>query len=72
VAECCEQELEVDAVPLELDGFWPCPPPMIIGAPTDDYVPAPDYQKIKRQCEFIDDLSKRIKTLAKGIRNVGF
>jgi hypothetical protein len=72
VSECHPKELEVDAVPLELEGFWPCPRPMLAGVATDDLLPSPDYTKIKKQCEFIDDLSKRIRTLAKGIRNVGF
>lgn len=72
VSECHPKELEVGAVPLELDGFWPCPKPLVLGVPTDDFVPSPEYDKIKSQCEFIDDLTYRIQTLAKGIRNVGF
>lgn len=71
----CEQHpepLQVNADPLGLDGFYPCPKPMMLNIKADELVPKPDYQFVQKQCENIQRLSQRIHNLTKNIKDVGF
>jgi hypothetical protein len=57
------QENGGQADPLGLDGFFPCPEPMVANVTTDRFVPKPDYALHKPVYEDIDELARRIASL---------
>lgn len=72
VSDCYDGTLEEGPVPLKLDNFWPTPKPMTIGVEGDDFCPWPEYDKVEETCKQIELLTKRIRSLTKSIRDVGF
>jgi hypothetical protein len=58
--------------PLELEGFWPDPPPMIANVTTTKWIPRADYMLAQDLYREIDKLQTRISLLTDACRNVGF
>lgn len=57
--------------PLGLEGFWPCPRPMMANLTTASLIPRPDYVLAQDLYEEIDLISTRINLLQKAIRVAG-
>jgi len=58
--------------PLELDGFFPCPRPLLGTTGNDSVIPTPDYVFYQDQAEEIDKLTARIAVLQDAIKVRGF
>jgi len=58
--------------PLGLDGFFPCPRPLLGTTANDSTLPVPDYVYYQDQAEEIDDLTARIAVLQKALKVRGF
>lgn len=54
--------------PLQLEEFFPCPPPLFATVTTDSLVPLPDYTLYQDQARQLDLLSTRIDGLVKALR----
>jgi hypothetical protein len=57
--------------PYELDGFFPCPEPMLANSTTDTLVPRPDYSLVQDLYNEIDLVSTDISNLEKQVRVIG-
>jgi hypothetical protein len=57
--------------PLELSGFFPCPPFFLANATTQLYMPTPDYHLAQDLYTEIDALQTRIAVLTKAVKAVG-
>ena len=57
--------------PLELEGFFPCPKPLLATTTTGSMVPVPDYVEYQDQARELDLISDRIHMLDKAIKVVG-
>ena len=57
--------------PLNLRGFFPCPPPLQTTTAPDSYLPIADYIQYQDQAEELDDLTGRIGKLQEALRMVG-
>lgn len=63
--------LEENDDPLELEGFWPGPPPLIANVTTTKYLPKADYDLAKDLYREIDELESRISLLTEACKCVG-
>lgn len=63
--------LKSEEDPLELDGFFPCPPFFIANPTTMEYVPKADYTFAEALYKEIDLLAERISLLTKAVKVVG-
>jgi hypothetical protein len=66
-----EEMLEVGEDPLQLEGFWPDPPPMIANLTTSKYMPRSDYAMAQDLYIEIDELETRITMLTRACKVVG-
>ena len=66
-----EEMMEVGPDPLELEGFWPDPPPMIANLTTSKYMPRSDYAIAQDLYIEIDELETRITMLTRACKAVG-
>lgn len=66
------QPLDERDDPLGLDGFFPCPKPLLGTTGNDSLIPVPDYVFYQDQAEEIDDLTSRIGKLEKALKMKGF
>lgn len=66
------QPLDEREDPLGLDGFFPCPKPLLGTTGNDSLIPVPDYVYWQDQAEEIDDLTSRIGKLEKALKLKGF
>lgn len=57
--------------PLQLEGFFPCPRPLLGTTANDSLLPTPDYVFYQDQAEEIDDLTDKITELQKALKVVG-
>jgi hypothetical protein len=57
--------------PLELRGFFPCPPPLLANITTSKVMPRADYLLAQDQYAQIDELTTRLKYLIKACKVVG-
>lgn len=57
--------------PLQLEGFWPTPKPLLATHTTNSLIPRSDYIMVCDQYEELDTLNDRINTLTKALRVVG-
>jgi len=64
--------LDIKDDPLGLDGFFPCPQPLVANATTRKLVPVPDFVIAQDLYQEIDDLYDRIYELTKSIRVVAW
>ena len=62
---------EVDD-PLNLEGFYPFPRPMMLNVLADRCIPEPDFIKYEDQAEELDLLTQRIRSLTNEVRWNGF
>jgi hypothetical protein len=58
--------------PLQLDGFFPCPKPMVANLTTSKFLPKPDYVLAQDLYRQIDDLSSRVDLLIGAVKVAGF
>lgn len=63
--------LEVTEDPLELESFWPDPPPLISNLTTSKYMPKSDYAIASDLYNEIDELETRITLLTRACKVVG-
>lgn len=61
---------EVDD-PLGLEGFFPCPQPLMSISTTDTMVPVPEYLMYQDQAIELDDITERITKLVDALRRRG-
>lgn len=57
--------------PLELEGFFPCPPPLYATITNESLVPLPDFTLYQDQARELDTLSDRIDGLVKSLKVMG-
>lgn len=57
--------------PAQLDGFFPCPEPLLATHTSDNLIPRTDYRMVQDQYEELDTLNSRIATLTRALRVVG-
>jgi hypothetical protein len=67
----CQQLLDCQEDPLELNGFFPCPKPMFANLTTSKLLPKPEYTMAQDQYIEIDVLTTRITMLQKAVKAVG-
>lgn len=67
-----DEPLDVRDDPLKLDGFFPCPKPMLGTTANDTLMPTPDYVYYQDQAEEVDDLTQRIAELQDALKVKGF
>jgi hypothetical protein len=72
VARGYPEVLEEGPPYLNLDGFFPCPPPVYGTLTNDSLVPVPDSVFYQDQIEEIDQLTARIGALTDALKLVGF
>ncbi len=63
--------LDVEEPPLELEGFFPCPKPIMPFETTDTMVPVPEYCIYQDQAREINVIASRLTALTKALRAVG-
>lgn len=56
---------------LKLQGFFPCPRPLIGTIAPDSFIPVPDYVQYQDQAEEIDALTAKIGTLLDALKVIG-
>lgn len=71
VAEGYEFLLDRKDDPLNLEGFFPCPRPIIANQTTGTMLPVADYIQYQDQATQIDELSQRIAMLARACKVAG-
>lgn len=67
-----EQPLEIRQDKLNLQGFYPCPPPIMSNVRSSDLVPKPDYSFYDHQCDYINRLTQRIQNITDQLKVAGF
>jgi len=63
--------LAEDDDPYNLEGFYPCPTPLIAVSTTDTSIPVPEYTLYQDQAEELDRLTTRITFLIEGLKRRG-
>lgn len=71
VATGYAQALDERDDPLGLEGFFPCPKPLLATTTTDSVIPVPDYCEYQDQAEELDILTQRISTLTRAVKANG-
>lgn len=66
-----EDVLDVKDDPLELNGFWPDPPPLTANVTTSKFLPKSDFEIAQDLYREIDDLETRITLLTQSCKAVG-
>ena len=69
--ESCDKQLEEKDDPLQLAGFWPCPPFLAANVSTSLLMPKPDYMMAQDLYEEIDTLTSRIQIITDAVKVVG-
>ena len=67
----CDTILDERPDPLGLEGFFPCPEPLIANATTTELVPRADYLLAQDQFDQLDEINTRISYLTQGMKLVG-
>lgn len=67
----CDFLLDERDDPLQLDGFFPCPPMLISNSSTTDLIPRSDYIMAQDQFEQLDEINTRITWLTRAMKVVG-
>ncbi len=57
--------------PLHLEGFFPCPKPLLATTTNGSLIPIPDYCEYQDQAEALDEVTNRISRLVRAIKAVG-
>lgn len=71
VADGYEWELERTEDPYRLEGFFPCPPPLLGVKKTDCLVPQPEYCQYQDQAAELDRVNQRLFTLVETLKYCG-
>jgi len=71
VAKGYPQALDERDDPLELEGFFPCPKPLLATTTNGSMIPIPDYCEYEDQAQELDNLTQRIYLLVKACKAVG-
>lgn len=66
-----DKPLDVQPDPLGLDGFFPCPRPLLGTVANDNLIPRPDYALYQDQADEIDQLTARIDRIVDAMRVKG-
>ena len=69
--EYSEGPLDEQDDPLKLDGFWPCPKPLLATTTTDKLVPVPDFAQYQDQADALDIIAARIEKLTWALKVAG-
>lgn len=64
--------LDTKADWLGLEGFFPCPRPLMATTPQDKFIPVPDYVYYQDQAEECDELTAKIGRMVDAIKVSGF
>lgn len=67
----CESVLDVKDDPLELEGFFPSPRPMIANASTTLFIPQPFFYLAQDLYNEVDQLSTRINIITNAVKVIG-
>jgi len=70
-AKGCEVILDVKDDPLELDEFFPCPPPLAANLTSSNFMPRADYIFAQDQFQELDEINTRITWLTKAAKVIG-
>lgn len=65
------EAMDIRPDPLRLDGFFPCPRPMLANLVNDSLIPTPLYVEYQDQAAELDMLTQRIAQMTKTIKAVG-
>jgi len=71
VAKGYPQALDERDDPLELEGFFPCPKPLLATTTNGSMIPIPDYCEYEDQAQELDNITQRIYLLVKACKAVG-
>jgi len=71
VAKGYPQALDERNDPLELEGFFPCPKPLLATTTNGSMIPVPDYCEYEDQAQELDNITQRIYLLVKACKAVG-
>jgi len=71
VAKGYPQALDERDDPLELEGFFPCPKPLLATTTNGSMIPVPDYCEYEDQAQELDNITQRIYLLVKACKAVG-
>jgi len=71
VSRSCDYQLDESADPLEIEGFFPCPKPLLATHTTSSLVPKADYLMVQSQYRRLDNLSARIGLLEDAVQASG-
>lgn len=63
--------LDVKDDPLRLEGFFPCPRPLMATTTNGTIIPVPDYTEYQDQADQLDDLTGRIAMITKAVKVAG-
>jgi len=55
--------------PYDLEHFFPCPPPLVINQPTDDFWPVPEFYQLQDLFDEIHSIFSRMVLLTRAIRS---
>lgn len=72
VCEDFDDPLEVRRDKLNLQGFYPCPLPLMSNVRSDDLTPKPDYAFYEAQCDYINRITQRIHNITQQLKVAGF
>lgn len=57
--------------PLKLEGFFPCPRPLLANLANDSLIPVPDYVQYQDQAQELDALTGRISMVTRSLKVAG-
>ena len=70
-AKGCDVILDVKDDPLGLDGFFPCPKPIVANVTSSNFQPKADYLFAQDQFQELDEINTRITWLTRAAKVVG-
>jgi hypothetical protein len=70
-AKSCDIILDVKDDPLGLDGFFPCPKPLVANVTSSNFMPRADYIFAQDQFNELDEINTRITWLTRAAKVVG-
>lgn len=63
--------LDIRDDPLKLEGFFPCPRPLLATTSNDSCIPVPDFVQYQDQAAELDELTARIASITKSVKVAG-
>lgn len=71
ICKDCPYPLDITEDRAKLEGFFPCPEPLLATTTTDKFLPVADYILYQKQIVELDTISRRIRMLTKALRVIG-